>query len=267
MKIVKNILRLSSRLEGKGYFSLVLLSTIGLFFLLSSYFFDYNLNKIILLSLFILIFTLSLVNIIRRGKNSGLNILIIVLLFGSLPILIIGSAINVKINIFYITLLLIAYLLLLHESSQEVKSIRKITYILSVIFKGLIFNFLVLLLFPLHDPLDDGRERYTPQGISHRLMMDMKHGLDLFKLDNGTYPLQKEGLNALINNPNPKKYLNYASNAYMDKLPLDPWKNPFIYIHYQTDKGDKFQIISFGADGKYGGEGENADIVFPDCQK
>ena len=87
--------------------------------------------------------------------------------------------------------------------------------------------------------------------------------LKMFKLDNGIYPSIKEGLGALMKNPNFKKYPNYAASSYLNKVVVDSWQNPFIYICYKTEKGDDFQLISFGADGKYGGEGEDEDIVYP----
>jgi general secretion pathway protein G len=87
--------------------------------------------------------------------------------------------------------------------------------------------------------------------------------LKMFKLDNGVYPSTKEGLEALLRNLDPNKYKNYSPSAYMEKLPLDGWRKPFIYNYYRIDKGNNFEIISFGADGKYGGEGENEDIIYP----
>ena len=84
------------------------------------------------------------------------------------------------------------------------------------------------------------------------------HNLKLFNLDNGNYPSFNEGLKALITHSNPKKYSNYVF-----RLPLDAWGNPFIYIPYKTAEEDAFQLISFGADERYGGEGEDADIVYP----
>lgn len=91
--------------------------------------------------------------------------------------------------------------------------------------------------------------------------------LKMFKLDNRVYPSTKEGLEALIKNPNLQKYPNYGNDSYTESLPLDSWKKPIVYIHYKTDKGDAFQLISFGADGKYGGEDEDSDIVYPSCEK
>jgi len=108
---------------------------------------------------------------------------------------------------------------------------------------------------------------FSPKALTHTKMSSLKHGLRMFKLDNGNYPTTEEGLEALIVNPNPKKYPNYSRNSYMEKTILDPWKNPFIYINYQTDKGDDFQLISFGADEKYGGEEGNEDIIYPTLKK
>ena len=45
--------------------------------------------------------------------------------------------------------------------------------------------------------------------------------LKMFKLDNGIYPSTKEGLKALVKNPNSNKYPNYTPSAYLDKVPLD----------------------------------------------
>jgi general secretion pathway protein G len=89
----------------------------------------------------------------------------------------------------------------------------------------------------------------------------IKEALKMFILENGAYPTTQEGLEALIKNPDSKKYPN---SLYLEKLPLDPWGNPFRYNQYDAKN---FEIISFGADGKIGGEGVNRDIVYPDCKK
>ena len=104
-------------------------------------------------------------------------------------------------------------------------------------------------------------------GIDHACvnMTGTATALKMFKMSNGAYPTTEEGLNALIKNPNPKKYPNYSSTNYLKKFPYDVWENPILYIHLKTDKRESFQLISFGADGKYGGDGENEDIIYPDC--
>lgn len=91
--------------------------------------------------------------------------------------------------------------------------------------------------------------------------------LKLFKLDNSFYPTTEQGLEALVEKPvagqTPQKY---REGGYLEqkKIPLDPWSNPYIYISPGIH-GD-FDIISYGADGKEGGEGKNADIDSWDIQ-
>ncbi len=80
--------------------------------------------------------------------------------------------------------------------------------------------------------------------------------LDAFKLDTGRYPTTEEGLEALIKNPG----INGWDGPYLKKkkIPKDPWGHDYIY-KYPGDH-DEYDIISYGADGQPGGEGENADI-------
>jgi len=85
--------------------------------------------------------------------------------------------------------------------------------------------------------------------------------LKLFKLDNGFYPDTQQGLEALIEKPTvgqvPPKY---RDGGYLEqkKIPLDPWGHPYIYLCPGLH-GD-FDITSYGADVKEGGEGKDADI-------
>ncbi|WP_292657755.1 type II secretion system major pseudopilin GspG [Nitratifractor sp.] len=94
-------------------------------------------------------------------------------------------------------------------------------------------------------------------------MSSVAQALKMFKLDNGSYPDTEEGLQALLKNPDPDKYPNYSTQPYLEKLPKDSWRNPFTYIK----KDNTFDLISFGADRKEGGEGEAADIYYSKCQK
>ena len=88
--------------------------------------------------------------------------------------------------------------------------------------------------------------------------------LDMFKVDNGTYPQTEEGLAALSSNPDAQKYPNYAKEGYFKdgKIPKDSWGGDFIYIN---DDG-KIELISLGADHKEGGSGEAADIKLSECK-
>jgi len=86
--------------------------------------------------------------------------------------------------------------------------------------------------------------------------------LKLFKIDNGFYPSTEQGLSALITMPGVGEIPeNYRSGGYLEKsiLPRDPWGNEYMYISPGL-QGD-YDIISFGADGKDGGEKYDADII------
>jgi len=87
----------------------------------------------------------------------------------------------------------------------------------------------------------------------------MMQALKLYKLDNQRYPSTEQGLQALITKPTAGPSANgWKEGGYMEKLPKDPWGNPYQYlspgIHGEVD------IFSTGADGQPGGTGEDADV-------
>lgn len=85
--------------------------------------------------------------------------------------------------------------------------------------------------------------------------------LKLFKLENGFYPSTEQGLEALIEQPTTGKIpQNYREGGYLEQktIPYDPWKNRYLYISPGV-YGD-FDLICYGADGREGGEGNDADI-------
>ena len=81
--------------------------------------------------------------------------------------------------------------------------------------------------------------------------------LKLYKLDNQRFPSSEQGLLALLNKPTTQPVpTNWK--PYLEKLPNDPWGRPYQYLNPGI-KGD-VDVMSFGADGASGGEGNNADI-------
>jgi len=85
----------------------------------------------------------------------------------------------------------------------------------------------------------------------------LMNALKTYKLDNGRYPSTEQGLQALVTKPTTGSIPN-GWKGYLDKLPQDPWHNPYQYanpgVHGEID------VYSFGADGQLGGEGDDADI-------
>ena len=101
---------------------------------------------------------------------------------------------------------------------------------------------------------DDARIIAARQDIA-----TVMQGLKLYKLDNQRYPTTEQGLQALITKPTTGPGANgWKTGGYLDKLPKDPWGNPYQYLSPGI-KGD-VDVFSLGADGQPGGTGNDADI-------
>ena len=102
------------------------------------------------------------------------------------------------------------------------------------------------------DRADDARVTAAKTDIAN-----LNQALKLYRLDNQRYPTSEQGLQALVTKPTsgpaPTNW-----KPYLEKLPNDPWGNPYQYLNPGV-KGP-IDIMSFGADGKAGGEGKDADI-------
>ena len=84
--------------------------------------------------------------------------------------------------------------------------------------------------------------------------------MEMYRLDNLTYPGVGEGLAALKTPPATLALpQNYRSGGYIKDLPNDPWGRPYQY-QVPGPSGAPFDIFSLGADGKAGGDGNDADI-------
>jgi len=86
---------------------------------------------------------------------------------------------------------------------------------------------------------------------------NLMQALKLYKLDNQRFPSTEQGLNALILKPTTEPVPGNWK-PYLDKLPSDPWGRPYQYLNPGI-KGE-VDVLSFGADGQAGGEGNNADL-------
>jgi len=83
--------------------------------------------------------------------------------------------------------------------------------------------------------------------------------LNTYKLDNFAYPSTEQGLRALVQKPSGQPEApNWKKGGYLDNVPKDPWGREYLYLHPGMH-GD-IDVYTLGADGKSGGDGENADI-------
>ncbi len=84
--------------------------------------------------------------------------------------------------------------------------------------------------------------------------------LEAYYIDCGTYPTKEQGLSALRKKPSVEPVSQNWSGPYLYKeAPKDPWGNEYEYSRPGQD-GNPYGVRSFGADGREGGEGVNADI-------
>ena len=86
----------------------------------------------------------------------------------------------------------------------------------------------------------------------------IENGLELYRLQMSTYPTTSQGLQALVAAPAGADASRYQRGGYVKKLPEDPWGRAYLYA--SPGQHGEADVWSYGADGKEGGEGIDADI-------
>ena len=81
-----------------------------------------------------------------------------------------------------------------------------------------------------------------------------------FCVDQGRYPTEAEGLDALIHKPAGATHWPTSGYLRSPQLLEDPWGNNYHYFLRTTPTGEQPEVISYGSDGRPGGAGNAADI-------
>ncbi len=103
---------------------------------------------------------------------------------------------------------------------------------------------------------------------AHLQIRQFEDALQIYRVEQGRYPTQAQGLEALVQRPTREPIpRNYPEDGYLAKsyIPLDPWGNAYIYLS-PGRRGEPFEIISYGRDGEPGGTGEAAEISSSDVR-
>lgn len=123
-------------------------------------------------------------------------------------------------------------------SNQNEDGFTLVEVMVTLVIIGLLTTFVVLNVLPAQGKAQVQKARGDISAI--------ETALEMYKLDQFTYPTEQEGLEALV------------AGGVIKKMSLDPWGNPYEY----RNPGERGQvdIFSLGADGEPGGEEQNADI-------
>ncbi len=90
----------------------------------------------------------------------------------------------------------------------------------------------------------------------------LRGALQTMRLDISRWPTEQEGLLLLTNKPANADAARGWAGPYLDEaVPSDPWGQPYQYSP-QPSGNNPFTLYSFGADGKLGGQGQDADVGY-----
>ena len=104
-----------------------------------------------------------------------------------------------------------------------------------------------------------GRPDEARVAVANADLRTISASLEMYRLDNRSYPTVAQGLTALSQMPtDPPLPPNWVAGGYLPQVPTDPWGNPYLYTRSGETGG--YELMSLGADGQPGGDGVNADL-------
>ena len=102
-----------------------------------------------------------------------------------------------------------------------------------------------------------GRAGQAKVDLASTQIRQLEQALEMYKLDNGRYPTEEQGLAALVrapsSEPTPRRY-NPGGYVKRDAI-TDPWGVRYEYKKPGTHNTHSFDLYSVGPDGDQGGEG------------
>jgi len=123
------------------------------------------------------------------------------------------------------------------KRSEEGFTLIELMVVLVIL--GLLATIVIINVLPAAD-----RAKLT---TAHASVTNLEEAIELFNLHNHRYPTNEEGLAVLV------------TSRQLRRLDKDPWGNDFAY-RLPGRAGRPFDVYSMGADGREGGDGDNADI-------
>lgn len=107
-----------------------------------------------------------------------------------------------------------------------------------------------------------GRTDQAKVSAAQQQISNFSLALDSYQLDNGNYPSTEQGLSALLKKPSGSPEPKGWRGPYLKKseIPTDPWGNAYVYTAPGKHNTQEYDLMSYGKDGKEGGDGDNADV-------
>ncbi len=134
----------------------------------------------------------------------------------------------------------------LKDTARDDAGFSLIELMVVIVIIGLLTTVVVVNVLPSQDRAMVEKARADVQTISQ--------ALEMYKMDTLRYPSLDEGIDVLAKAPEG----GLRTEGYIKGLPRDPWGNPYQYLI--PGEHGKYDVFSYGADGRPGGEGLNADI-------
>lgn len=113
---------------------------------------------------------------------------------------------------------------MMHQTKRRASGFTLIEVMVVVVILGILAAVLVP---KVMDRPDEARKVKAFQDIRA-----LEATLNLYKLDNYDYPSTDQGLEALVEKPDiPPEPVRWKTGGYLDRLPLDPWRQPYQYLN------------------------------------
>ena len=137
------------------------------------------------------------------------------------------------------------------KRKMDQKGLTLVELMVVIVILGLLSTIVVINVLPAGDQAAVQKARSD--------IAQLQAALTQYRLDVQSLPTQAQGLLALETRPEGlRRPERYRPGGYVNNVPEDPWGNTYIYI-YPGEFGE-FDILSYGRDGRPGGEGPDADI-------
>ncbi|WP_031549655.1 type II secretion system major pseudopilin GspG [Parvularcula oceani] len=141
-----------------------------------------------------------------------------------------------------------------HRKRRQQRGVTLVELLVVIVILGVLGTIIAVNVLPA---ADQARTQAAATQIDN-----FSQALQSYYLDHSTYPDNSQGLEALVTPPQGLRTAGrYRPGGYLggNSVPADPWGNDYVY-NYPGEFG-QFDILSYGRDGRPGGEGPDADIT------